>query len=85
MNEKDKRYARTEKLIRDAFFKSVETNGFERTGVSGICSAAGISRHAFYAHYDDKYQLLDRLFAELEEELMASMGQIGRASCRERV
>jgi AcrR family transcriptional regulator len=73
MNEKDKRYARTEKLIREAFFKSVEINGFVRTGVSGICDAAGISRHAFYAHYDDKYQLLDRLFDELENDLMSTM------------
>ncbi len=75
MNKDDLRFARTEKLIEEAFLKNVEEKGFDKTSVSDICRDAGISRHAFYTHYEDKYRLLDRFMEELDITLQEGITQ----------
>ena len=66
MNKNDLRYIKTDELIRDAFKECVIEKGFAQTYISDICEKARISRNTFYAHYLDKYHLLDILFDELK-------------------
>ncbi|AJA46476.1 transcriptional regulator, TetR family [Clostridium pasteurianum DSM 525 = ATCC 6013] len=58
MNKNDKRYIQTEELILKVFYDLVYEKGFDRVTVKDITKDAGISRGAFYIHYEDKYDLL---------------------------
>lgn len=72
MNKNDLRYIKTETAIKDSFRKCVEKNGFEKTSVSMICETGLISRNAFYLHFTDKYDLLERLFDEFNASVSKS-------------
>lgn len=61
----DLRVVRTEQLIRTAFFKLIETLGFEKITVQNLTQKAAINRSTFYLHYTDKYDLLNTLETEL--------------------
>ena len=73
MNKYDLRYIKTEDTIIDAFSKWVYELGFERTTIAAICQKARISRNTFYFHYEDKYDLLNTLYANLETKLGNSL------------
>lgn len=75
MNKNDLRYKKTEKLIVDSFLSCVDEFGFENTFVSTICDKAMINRKTFYLHYLDKYDLLDRIYMDLKDELMNSLSK----------
>lgn len=75
MNKNDLRYIKTEKTIKESFKQCVEECGFEKTTVSMICEKGLISRNAFYLHFTDKYDLLDRLFDEFRASLLKTYGQ----------
>ena len=72
MNKNDLRYIKTEQIIRKSFIDCVNANGFEKTTVSMICEAGLISRNAFYLHFTDKYDLLDRLLDEFRANLISN-------------
>lgn len=69
MNKNDLRYQKTDEAIRNAFLEYVEDASFDTVHVSDICKRAGISRRAFYSHYDDKYGLLAALFQKLKDDI----------------
>lgn len=75
MNKNDLRYIKTEKIIKESFKKCVEKHGFEKVTVSMICAEGLISRNAFYLHFTDKYDLLDRLFDEFRASLLKNYDQ----------
>lgn len=75
MNKNDLRYIKTEKIIKESFKKCVEKHGFEKVTVSMICEKGLISRNAFYLHFTDKYDLLDRLFDEFRASLLKNYDQ----------
>lgn len=70
MIKNDLRYIKTEKIIKESFKKCVEKHGFEKVTVSMICEEGLISRNAFYLHFTDKYDLLDRMFDEFDAEVI---------------
>ena len=57
----DLRYERTESLIFDSFFKLISKKSFDSVSVTDICKSARISRNAFYAHYIDKFDLINKI------------------------
>ncbi|MCH3922058.1 TetR/AcrR family transcriptional regulator [Limosilactobacillus sp.] len=57
----DLRFRRTEYQIQKTFVKLVNQKGFRHTTVGDIAKMAHINRATFYAHYLDKYDLLDSL------------------------
>lgn len=69
MNKNDKRYIETEELILNVFSKLVYEKGFDKVTVSDITKAAGISRGAFYIHYEDKYALLSHCESSVLDDL----------------
>lgn len=72
MNKNDLRWVKTEKNIKTAFLELVDEKGFEEASISDICERAMISRNTFYAHYCDKYALLNRLFEIIREDFQTN-------------
>ncbi len=60
----DPRVTRTRKLIRDALTSLIAQKSFEAITVQDIAEQATINRATFYAHYTDKFALLDALVRE---------------------
>jgi AcrR family transcriptional regulator len=55
----DPRVRRTRSLILQAFMELLPEKGFQAVSVQDIAEKAGINRATFYAHFPDKYALLD--------------------------
>ncbi len=55
----DPRVTRTRTLLEDAFMELVMKKEFRSITVQDITDLAGINRATFYAHFPDKYALLD--------------------------
>ena len=65
MQEKvDLRIRKTKRILFDALLRLMTKKNFERIKVSDICEEALINRSTFYAHYEDKYDLLVDFFEE---------------------
>lgn len=60
----DPRVVRTRQFIQDAFTELLRHKDFHQITISDITSKATINRATFYAHYQDKYELLDALWAD---------------------
>jgi AcrR family transcriptional regulator len=67
----DRRVQRTQHLLREALFSLIQEKGFEALSVQDIIDRANIGRATFYAHFDNKEDLLlsgfDALRASLRE------------------
>ncbi|WP_429970425.1 TetR-like C-terminal domain-containing protein [Fructilactobacillus sp. Tb1] len=67
----DRRILKTKKAIKQSFLELLKTQpDFDHITVKMICDQADIGRKTFYAHYQDKFDLmdefLDQYLAELE-------------------
>ena len=60
----DPRVTRTRALIVEAFADLLEEGGFRGLTVQAVTERAGINRATFYAHFPDKYGLLDYFIRE---------------------
>jgi len=60
----DPRVARTKKLIRDALMSLLAEKSFESISVQDIAERATVNRATFYAHFPDKFALLDAITRE---------------------
>ena len=58
----DPRVKRTRKLINQAFFDLMNEKGFQAITVQDITDRAEVNRATFYAHYEDKYDLLEQIY-----------------------
>lgn len=61
----DTRYKSSEKKIQNAFWNMMKKEPFSEIRTQNIIKNAGINRSTFYAHYADKYDLLDKLENQL--------------------
>lgn len=72
----DARYQKADSAIRQAFFGLFEQKGIEEITASEIIRASGVNRSTFYAHYADKFALVEAVerdfLAELEHILEGS-------------
>jgi AcrR family transcriptional regulator len=66
----DLRVIKTRKNIYDALMILMAQKSFEEIKVSEICDQAMINRSTFYAHFEDKYELLDSLINDLKNSLI---------------
>jgi AcrR family transcriptional regulator len=57
----DPRVRRTRQLLQDALRRLLEQKGFDNVTVQDITEAATLNRATFYAHYPDKFALLEEL------------------------
>ena len=68
-NSGDLRVRRTQKLLREALIALIEERSFDTITVGDIAKRAMVSRAAFYRYYQDKYDLVEKIF----EETIATM------------
>ncbi|HEY3228936.1 MAG TPA: TetR/AcrR family transcriptional regulator [Roseiflexaceae bacterium] len=75
-NAVDPRVKRTRKLLLDAFLSVMGEKGFDDITVQDIAMRATVNRATFYAHFVDKYALVDELiregFAHMLQQRMAT-------------
>lgn len=69
MNKKDLRVVKTRTALYNALLASMAEKPFEDIRVSDICNKALINRSTFYAHFDDKYELLASCIDNLKDSL----------------
>jgi len=60
----DPRVKRTRQLLEQAFAEALNEKGFQDVSVQDITERAGVNRATFYAHFEDKYDLLDYAIRE---------------------
>lgn len=64
MNKTDPRVIRTRRLIQDAFVFLSKEKDFDTITVRDITERATINRATFYAHYSDKYVLIESIISD---------------------
>lgn len=83
------RQTKTEERIRTALTVLLPKKGIEGVSVSDIAREAGINRGTFYAHYVDKYDLMDKqveaVIGELTRIVLAPVEDGGELIPREGV
>src|SRR5580692_7001512 len=67
----DPRIRRTRRLLQEALKRLLEEKEFDRLTVQEITEAATLNRATFYAHYPDKFALLEELIRVTFLELLA--------------
>ena len=70
MEKTDLRIIKTNKILFDALLTLMKEKNFEKIKISDICEVALINRSTFYAHYEDKYDLLIALIEELKNTFL---------------
>lgn len=65
----DRRVQRTQQLLRSALFALIQERGFEGISVQEIIDRANVGRATFYAHFDNKEDLLLSGFEDLRAAL----------------
>jgi AcrR family transcriptional regulator len=71
----DRRKIKTQAAIREAFISLIEEKGFEAILVSDIAERANINRGTFYLHYQDKFDLMDKIQTEIIENIQRLVAQ----------
>lgn len=57
----DVRVVKTRQKLRRALLLVLGEKRIEDLSITEVCSAAGVNRNTFYAHYSDLYELLDEV------------------------
>jgi len=70
--KKDLRIIRTRSFIIEAMMNLMKTKKFDKIKVKDITSEANINRSTFYYHFDDKYDLLNKILDKELEFLVQS-------------
>ena len=69
MEKVDRRITKTKKAILCAYLSLLQTKGADSISVSDITKKADINRATFYAHYKDKFELLEQSIKEVLDDL----------------
>jgi AcrR family transcriptional regulator len=77
----DPRIRRTRELLQQALARLLESREFEKLSVQEITDAAGVNRATFYAHYPDKFALLECMVAAHFHALLAERGVVFDGTC----
>jgi AcrR family transcriptional regulator len=72
----DLRIRRTHHFLQDAMIELVTEKGFDAITVGDIAERAMINRATFYRHYQDKYDLVARIFEEAANHLVEDMNPL---------
>jgi AcrR family transcriptional regulator len=70
----DPRVTRTKNLIRDALKALLSEKNFESISVQDIAERATVNRATFYAHFQDKFALLDAMIRDDMREHISQGG-----------
>ncbi len=71
----DLRVLKTKKTLYHSLQKLIKDKAFENIKVADICNDALINRSTFYAHYNDKYELLLDFINDLKNTMLKDLEQ----------
>jgi AcrR family transcriptional regulator len=90
-NTPDRRVQKTRKLLQEALIELVAEKGYESVTIQEILDQANVGRSTFYAHFQDKDQLLhsildrlDELFEQHKEQLLDATKNSGSVNNTDR-
>ena len=69
----DLRVRMTKKMLIEAFLRLRKEKPLRRITVSELCALAGVGRGTFYAHFQDVYDLNEKLEGQFLEEFSAAL------------
>jgi len=75
MKTPDRRVQRTQQLLQTALISLIQEKGFEALSVQDIIDRANVGRATFYAHFDNKEDLLVSRLEGLRTSLLARQRQ----------
>lgn len=85
-NDLDRRVQKTRKLLQDALIELVSEKSYESVSIREILERANVGRSTFYAHFQDKDQLLhsildrlNELFVQHEKQFLDAKKNLGNA------
>ena len=78
----DPRIRRTRELLQHSLARLLETKEFEKISVHDITDAATLNRATFYAHYPDKFALLECMVAARFQALLDARGVVFDGTCQ---
>jgi AcrR family transcriptional regulator len=85
-NPVDRRVQKTRKFLQDALIELVAEKGYESVTIQEILDNANVGRSTFYAHFQDKDQLLhsildrlDELFEQHKKQILDAAKNVGNA------
>jgi len=67
----DPRVKRTRKLLEQAFIELLDDKSFQDLTIQDITDRATVNRATFYAHFEDKYDMLDSFICQQFNEVLA--------------
>lgn len=67
----DVRITKTKRSLGNALFSLLGSRSFSKITINDICAEAMVSRSTFYAHFEDKYALLQFCLLEMERRIFA--------------
>ncbi len=73
MNTQDLRVIKTQKAIKTVFWEMLKTCPIEKISVSALAREAQINKATFYLHYQDIYDLYNKMRDEFIEKMIGSM------------
>src|SRR5512143_2861729 len=71
----DRRTQRTRRTLSNALIALIQEKRYEAITVQDICDRANVGRSTFYAHYQDKDELLTSNFQEVMQSLGSDLQQ----------
>lgn len=72
----DKRIYKTKKNLKQTLLQLMDKKPFDKISVSELCEEAATSRITFYNYYEDKYDLLDDIYNDLQAEMEAEFNKL---------
>ncbi|MDD3224350.1 MAG: TetR/AcrR family transcriptional regulator C-terminal domain-containing protein [Clostridium sp.] len=70
-NKTDRRVKYTKMVIRNSFIKLLKQKPISKITIKEICENADVNRATFYAHYQNQYDLLNKIEARLIDDINA--------------
>ena len=71
----DRRVKYTKMVLRESFIDLLREKDISQISIKEICEKADINRATFYAHYSDQYDLMQKIEAELFENIETYLGE----------
>ncbi len=72
----DRRIRKTRAALKSALIELINEVGFDCITVNDICDRADINRGTFYLHYQDKFELIERVENEIIEGIQNTFTQV---------
>ena len=69
----DIRVIKSNRKITDAFVELRSRKPIEKISVTELCKLAGVNKSTFYAHYQDIYDLSDKIETRIVEDVVSSI------------